>query len=161
MKSVVTSHPTIPFKPSLSTWQNDLKSPHRLIPIKQSRRAMLMCSSSIAYARAEHIYVEIYFGGNRRMLHRDSLATLLETLPEEAFLQVHRSYVVNLKWVNGWRSDAAQNAGAVKWIKEQRFAHIWPRLEHPAPRSEHFCPGAALWRTRSLFWQSITSRHYL
>jgi len=65
-----------------------------------------MCSSSIAYARAEHIYVEIYFGGNRRMLHRDSLATLLETLPEEAFLQVHRSYVVNLKWVNGWRSDA-------------------------------------------------------
>jgi len=88
-----------------------------------------MCSSSIAYARAEHIYVEIFFGGNRRMLHRDSLAALLETLPEEAFMQVHRSYVVNLKWVKEWRSDALFIGDAKIPISRNRRQEVMARLQ--------------------------------
>lgn len=88
-----------------------------------------MCSSSIAYVRAEHVYVEIYFGGNRRMLHRDSLAALMKTLPEEAFMQVHRSYIVNLKWVKGWRSDTLFIGDATIPISRNRRQEVVARLQ--------------------------------
>jgi DNA-binding LytR/AlgR family response regulator len=101
----------------------------RLIPVKQSKQTVLLCSSSIAYARSEHVYVEIFFGGNQRMVHRDSLSGLVDKLPEDVFLRVHRSFVVDLNRVSGWRSDALYVGKTVIPISRSRRREVLERLE--------------------------------
>lgn len=58
----------------------------------------------ILYLQAEHVYLNIFFQKEQRVMQRGSLSALLAQLPETCFFRVHRSYGVNLGWVEGWTS---------------------------------------------------------
>ncbi|WP_173021576.1 LytTR family DNA-binding domain-containing protein [Lewinella sp. W8] len=61
---------------------------------------------NILFIQAEHIYVRIYCGNNQNVLQRISLTSLLQELPRDSFLRVHRSFVVNLAYVDQWSKSA-------------------------------------------------------
>lgn len=61
--------------------------------------------ADILYLRADHNYVHIELANKRAVLQRSSLRETLEQVPEELFVQTHRSYAVNLKKVDKWDGE--------------------------------------------------------
>ena len=57
----------------------------------------------ILYLKADHVYVEVHSKNQGVLIQRKSLTEILEDLPLPPFLQVHRSFVINLKAVTGWQ----------------------------------------------------------
>lgn len=57
---------------------------------------------TISYLRSEHIYVQLYTDSEDSYLHRGSLTDMVKELPNPPFIQVHRSYAVNLSKITGW-----------------------------------------------------------
>ena len=56
----------------------------------------------ILYIQAEHVYVRIFLRNNQSILHRISLASILEQLGNKQFVRVHRSYAINLSALQGF-----------------------------------------------------------
>lgn len=56
----------------------------------------------ILYLQADHVYVQVHTRRDGCLLQRASLREMLAELPCPPFMQVHRSYVVNLNAVSGW-----------------------------------------------------------
>lgn len=63
----------------------------------------LVPAEDILYLKADHVYVEVYTKNQGVLIQRKSLTEMLEDLPLPPFLQVHRSFVINLKVVTGWQ----------------------------------------------------------
>lgn len=61
----------------------------------------------IQFVKAENIYTELHTK-EKKWLKRSSLKVLLEELENPNFLQIHRSYAVNLQHVTGWSSKSIQ-----------------------------------------------------
>lgn len=53
----------------------------------------------ILFVQSEHVYVRIFLQNGRKILYRSALRDLVQQLPAHSFLQVHRSYIANLRWV--------------------------------------------------------------
>lgn len=60
----------------------------------------------IIYINAEHVYLRIHLVNDKTLVIRNSLKWILDQLPKAYFMQVHRSYVVNMKQVKEWSSNA-------------------------------------------------------
>lgn len=60
---------------------------------------------NILFVRSEHVYCRIYFVNDQRLLQRISLESLLTKLPEDKFLQVHRSCAINVDFVRSFNSS--------------------------------------------------------
>lgn len=54
--------------------------------------------SDILYIKVDHVYIEVVLE-SRTLLVRMSLREIMELLPQDEFLQVHRSYLVNIAHV--------------------------------------------------------------
>ncbi len=52
----------------------------------------------IIYISALQNYIEIYRDNEDKMIVHQTLKNILEELPEQEFLQIHKSYIVNLKY---------------------------------------------------------------
>ncbi len=59
----------------------------------------------ILYLRADHNYVHIELTNNKTVLQRSSLREALEKLPDDTFVQTHRSYAVNLSKISHWDNE--------------------------------------------------------
>lgn len=55
--------------------------------------------TDITYVKAEHVYVEIYTNSNKMFLSRCSLTKFSQKLPGN-FFRTHRSYIVNLDYLD-------------------------------------------------------------
>ncbi|MDJ1499465.1 LytTR family DNA-binding domain-containing protein [Xanthocytophaga agilis] len=53
----------------------------------------------ITYVKSLQNYVQVYFRDNRHMIVHKTLKSLQETLPAEKFIQIHRSYLVQSKYI--------------------------------------------------------------
>lgn len=62
----------------------------------------LVVIKNILYLQTEHIYVHIHIKNGKSFMQRSALRDLLEQLPDDQFIQTHRSYAVNVKQVSGW-----------------------------------------------------------
>ena len=56
----------------------------------------------ILYIQADHIYAVFYTSSKGRIMQRSTLSEVLKQLPSPPFVQVHRSFIVNLKHITGW-----------------------------------------------------------
>lgn len=79
-----------------------------LVEGKVRRRISL---SDILFIQSEHIYMRIFLRDGQKILHRGALRDLIQQLPNRSFLQIHRSYIINLQWVNMYSNGIAQVAG--------------------------------------------------
>ena len=82
----------------------------------------------ILYVRAEHVYVRIFFRNRKSLLLRKSLRDLLLELPQDSFLQVHRSYIINPAWVSGWNSKELSIEGQSLPISRSRRQFVKQHL---------------------------------
>jgi len=89
---------------ALYNHQNQREEQSR-IRLFNGRYYYLVPVDNILYLEADHIYVRVHLVDNQQLLPRMSLRELLEQLPEEQFVQTHRSYAVNIRRVEEWEQD--------------------------------------------------------
>lgn len=104
-------------------------SPSSSIVIEDGKVQIRIAVENILFAKAEHVYVGIYFSNDQRIFQRGSLAGLLNQLPADQFIQVHRSYVVNLRWVESWTKDTISIGGKEIPISRARRNDVIERLK--------------------------------
>lgn len=109
---------------------NRVNSPSSSILIEDGKVQIRIAVENILFAKAEHVYVGIYFSNDQRVFQRGSLAGLLNQLPADQFLQVHRSYVVNLRWVESWTKDTISIGGKEIPISRARRSVVLERLKN-------------------------------
>ena len=68
------------------------------LTIRDAYKDIVIPMKSIIYGKASNNYVEIY-SSKKRWVVRSTLLNLLEQLPQDKFIQVHRSYFVNKSFV--------------------------------------------------------------
>jgi len=72
------------------------------ILLKENDQSYNVASKDILFVNADHVYVGVYLKGGKKITIRNSLKCILEQLKGNNFVQVHRSYVVNLDHVTSW-----------------------------------------------------------
>ncbi|MBP1221724.1 LytR/AlgR family response regulator transcription factor [Flavobacterium sp. 1355] len=55
--------------------------------------------SQILYIKSMQNYIEIYSENSKKIIIHQTLKSIIDELPENDFLQIHRSYIVNAKYV--------------------------------------------------------------
>jgi len=73
------------------------------ISITDRNRTRIIETSNIEWIGAAGDYTELHMGGRTHLL-REPLSALLERLPPEIFLRIHRSFAVNLGSVSGFKT---------------------------------------------------------
>lgn len=74
------------------------RADRRQLIVKDGSRTHVLAEADIAWIEAEDYYVAIHANG-RRILARESLKTLEERLDADLFARVHRSAIVNTRWI--------------------------------------------------------------
>lgn len=82
---------------ALQAFQQLLMSEHRIAILEDGSQKYLLCDR-IQYIKAENVYLQIVMNEEKHLI-RKKLKELAEELPKVNFVQVHRSYVLNLKYV--------------------------------------------------------------
>lgn len=92
--------------------QNQQQQQPQKISISSAGKVELIASEKIAYCKAAGDYVELYLDENKEILFSGNLKELEAQLPT-TFLRVHRSYLVNMDYIQSLSS---------KSIKQQNVA---------------------------------------
>ena len=72
--------------------------------IKRNKLLFRVSVRDILFIKSEHVYCRIFFTNDQRLLQRTSLEKLLERLPEDRFLRVHRSFAINVEHIRRYNS---------------------------------------------------------
>ncbi|MEZ4988211.1 MAG: LytTR family transcriptional regulator DNA-binding domain-containing protein [Saprospiraceae bacterium] len=86
--------------------------------------------SDITYIESDHVYVNIYTQDGRKILHRSTLAELQRKLPSSQFPQIHRSFIVQLKYVESWNKDSVRIQNQSIPVSRSRRAEVFQLLEN-------------------------------
>jgi two-component system LytT family response regulator len=74
------------------------RAERRQVVVKDGSRTHVIAEAEIAWIEAEDYYIAIHAQG-RRILARESLKQIEERLDPELFARVHRSAIVNTRWI--------------------------------------------------------------
>jgi len=86
----------------------------------KSAKKLLLTVNEITYIQADHIYVRIFTKDGKQILRRSSLGSLLKILPDEHFVQTHRSFIINKNYVNAWDSKSVMIQNEIIPISRSR-----------------------------------------
>jgi DNA-binding LytR/AlgR family response regulator len=92
--------------------ENSSPSGQETILIEKGKLSVRIPVRNILFVKSEHVYCRIFFFNDQRVLQRISLANLLRNLPEGKFLRVHRSYAINVDYVQKFSRSWIQLGGA-------------------------------------------------
>lgn len=67
--------------------------------VKADYKNIKIICSEIIYLEAINNYVKIHLNGSHPILTQCTLKSLIESLPEQQFLRVHKSFVVNRAFI--------------------------------------------------------------
>lgn len=73
----------------------------KTIEVRSSGVNHVLPINHIHYFQSEHVYLRFHLTDDRQMVVRSTLQEMLELIDSSRFVQVHRSYVVNLNRVTG------------------------------------------------------------
>jgi two-component system LytT family response regulator len=74
------------------------RAERRQVVIKDGSRTHVVSETDIVWVEAEDYYIAIHVNG-RRILARESLKTFEERLDAQQFARIHRSAIVNTRWI--------------------------------------------------------------
>ena len=80
--------------------KNESLDPEDTLTIKSGYDLYKVKYEDILYIKSDSEYV-VYFTTDRKILSNQSLASLDKILPDDQFMRVHRSYIINRKKVTG------------------------------------------------------------
>jgi DNA-binding LytR/AlgR family response regulator len=81
---------------------SNVSKPFSSIIVEQGKRSFRMATQNILFVRTENVYCELYLCNHKRIVQRGPLSELQQQLPSSDFIRVHRSFLVNLSWVESW-----------------------------------------------------------
>lgn len=87
----------------------------------------------ICYVRSEHVYLNIHLLGGEVVTARMRLSVLFNELPGGNFLRPHRSYLVNLTYVDAWEPGELRIGPVRVPISRTRRRRIVTRLQSAFP----------------------------
>ena len=85
---------------ALKAVEEQLHNDEKILIVSDGLQRYIPCKS-VCYIKCENVYLDIATI-NERYLVRQKLKEFMEELPEELFFQVHRSFVVNLSFVESF-----------------------------------------------------------
>ncbi len=74
----------------------------KTIPLYDGNTNHMIPIDKILYIESEHVYVKVYIENRNYLIQRSSMKELLTYLPENQFLQTHRSFAVNTEKISHW-----------------------------------------------------------
>jgi two-component system response regulator LytT len=83
----------------------------------------------ILYIEAEHVYVKVHLANGEQILQRSSFKDLMDLLPDELFLQSHRSYAINFKLITRWDAQNIYVNEVAIPISRTRKKEVFAQLE--------------------------------
>lgn len=72
------------------------------IIISDGKRSHKIKEKDIQFVKAEHVYIKVFTKNNTPILTRKSLTQLLKELKSDFFVQCHKSFVVNMNFIESW-----------------------------------------------------------
>ena len=103
------------------------RGPAPPIFIKQDGRTLKVQPADIRYVESVENYCKIHLAG-RTLLPLVPLKDLLAALPEGEFMQVHRSYAVNLRYVTALEGNQLVVEGAYVPVSRSRRGEVRERV---------------------------------
>ena len=96
----------------------------------------------ILFLKADHVYVKVHTKKDGEIAHRGSLKELIEQLPQEKFIQTHRSFVINLNEVNRWDNQNIHIQNVLIPMSRSRRKEVISQVElnknyHSEHQSDH------------------------
>lgn len=82
-----------------SLQQRAQKNQEQSLVIKSEYKNLKIDCSEILFLEAVNNYVKIHLNGSRPILTQCTLKSLIENLPEDQFVRIHKSFVVNKAFV--------------------------------------------------------------
>lgn len=82
----------------------------RCVYIKADRKIHKIIESEIVYIESLDEYVKIHLK-DRMLITRENISTLEEKLPNPPFVRIHRSFIINSKWVKTISNDGVEVSG--------------------------------------------------
>jgi len=79
------------------------KEGETFIQIRINKRFIKISSKDILYIKADNVYIEIYTK-DAKHTERMSLKQIIKILPQNNFIKVHRSYIINKEQITSWNS---------------------------------------------------------
>ena len=78
--------------------------PHQ-VRLHDGNTKYLIDINDILFIQSEHVYVKVFRKDKDYILHRSTLKDIIGRLPDDQFIQTHRSFVVNLKQIKSWDTN--------------------------------------------------------
>jgi two-component system response regulator LytT len=75
------------------------------IVVTSGSKKIMLDSRNIIFLKADNMYTEIYTTDDKKYVVRSYLKKVLLELPSDFFVQIHRSYVVNLSFVDSYTAE--------------------------------------------------------
>lgn len=128
------NHHTLDFRGFLldknqNSRQQEGVSASHIVEIVRGKIKIRLPIQNIIYVRGEHVYARIHFVNDQQIVQRISLKNLLTQLPEDIFLRIHRSYLINSDYVQAFSSKVVVMAGGHKLpVGRSRRKEVFSRL---------------------------------
>ncbi|WP_116124678.1 LytR/AlgR family response regulator transcription factor [Lewinella sp. IMCC34183] len=87
-------------------------------------------SRAIRFVQASHVLVEGHLPGGETVVWRSTLTALEEVLPPQTFLRPHRSFLVNLSWVDAWSPERIKIGTSTIPVSRGRREEVESRLRN-------------------------------
>lgn len=98
------------------------------ITLKDGRDHHIIIQSTIRYLQADHVYVKVIAEDKSPLVCRTTLGELLGQLQRPSFVQTHRSYVVNLDYVDRYDRECVYIDGFGIPVSRGRREEVFSRL---------------------------------
>lgn len=92
---MLTLRGAIDFNPFLQLEKSEKSERESVLFIRKNKELVKVKTEDISHIKSDRNYCDI-FAGDKIFFLKISLTKLMEELPEESFIKIHRSYVVNL-----------------------------------------------------------------
>lgn len=96
--------------------------------VKSNHQFLRISFNDILFIESEHNYVHVVLTDKKKILVRSVLSEFLHKLPIISFLQVHRSYIINLKHVYAFDGTAVEMNGHKIPIGKSQLQVLMQRL---------------------------------
>jgi DNA-binding LytR/AlgR family response regulator len=81
------------------------ESHHDSMFVRSDRKMVRVNFAEVMFMESLGDYIKIHLANGKALLTRDSISNISASLPQEEFIRVHRSYVVNRHQIDSYTSD--------------------------------------------------------
>lgn len=113
---------------AMHNFQNQRKK-EPVISLNNGIKNYCIPCTEILFLEADHIYVKVHTKSYGVIIQRGTLKEMLDLLPEEKFIQTHRSFVVNLDMVNYWDNQSLLIENTSIPLSRSRRKEVLPLID--------------------------------